>query len=671
MPAILTAVEEQRGHLFPWMPIALALGIGLYFALPRDPTATETWASAAGAGLCIIAALWLWRLAALGTVVCLGIGLAALGLVRAETRSAALAGPVLGWHYYGPVEGRVVGLDRSASDRPRITLDQVRLTRLHPDEIPTRVRLSLSGLAAEAIPPPGAHVMTTAHLDQPRGAAEPSGFDFRRHLWFREIGAVGYTRVPVLIAAPPDGTQPVFRIRMALSDALRDRLPGDVGGFAAAVTTGDRSGVSQSALEALRGSNLAHLLAISGLHMGLLAGLLYGAFRGALAAVPWVALRWPLRRVAAIGALIGASFYLALSGGNIATERAFIMVAVALCAVMAERRALSIRAVAVAATIVLLLRPEALLSPGFQMSFAATTALVAVFAWLRDLDAPRLPRWLRGVGALVISSAVAGLATAPIGAAQFNTMSHYGLLANLLSVPVMGMVIMPCALIATALAPLGLEMLALVPMGWGISWILAVADTVAALPGAQGMAQTPPGWVLPVLSLGCLWAILWQGRARWLGVVPVVAALLAWPEASRPEILIEDRGGLVGIMTPEGRALSRDRGAGFVAGIWLENDGDPASQEEAAARWTTMSQSSPAGPITHIAGKRALAAWAGCGLGEVVVTSVPLDRDDPKRGAGCQVITPKDLDRSGAMAWQNGGWVTAAETAGARRWAGQ
>ncbi|MGV6847237.1 MAG: ComEC/Rec2 family competence protein, partial [Marinibacterium sp.] len=187
----------------------------------------------------------------------------------------------------------------------------------------------------------------------------------------------GYTRTPVVKAAPPDGGLAVFRLRMAASRMLRDRLPGDTGGFAAAVTTGDRSGMTRDALDALRASNLAHLLAISGLHMGLLAGVVFAGLRLGLLLIPAFALRVPVRKIAAIGALAAAAAYLALSGGSIATERAFIMVAVALIALLVDRRALSLRAVAAAALIVLALRPEALLSPGFQMSFAATTALVA------------------------------------------------------------------------------------------------------------------------------------------------------------------------------------------------------------------------------------------------------------------------------------------------------
>jgi ComEC/Rec2-related protein len=259
------------------------------------------------------------------------------------------------------------------------------------------------------------------------------------------------------------------RLRLAIAEGIRARLPGETGGFVAAILTGDRSGVGRETTEALRQSNLAHLLAISGLHMGLLTAVVYGALRAAMALFPLLALHLPIRKLAAGGALAAATFYLMLSGGNVATQRAFVMAAVMLGAILLDRRALSLRSVALAAILILLWRPEALLSPGFQMSFAATVALVAVFQTLRKRRARmmaarrpwaerrRLPGWLTGLGGIALCSLVAGLATAPVAAAHFHRMAEYGLLANLLSMPLMGTVVMPGAVIAAALWPVGLR----------------------------------------------------------------------------------------------------------------------------------------------------------------------------------------------------------------------
>lgn len=632
----LNAVQQgQRGALMPWTAVALGIGVALYFALPVEPGPVEYGAAGVLVGLGL--ALGLWRretLAPLGLV----LALSAIGFASAGLRAHQVAGPVLDFRYYGPVEGRVVGIDRSASDVPRLTLDRVRLDDVSPDRTPRRVRVSLHGAQRWLDPEPGARVMMTAHLGPPSGPAEPGGFDFQRHAWFLSLGAVGYTRTPMLLAeARPEGAQAVFHMRMAMSEAIRARIEGQPGAFAAAVLTGDRSGLDADTVENMRVANTAHLLAISGLHMGLLTGFVYGALRLALALIPALALRYPIRKWAAAGALAAGAFYLALSGGNVATERAFIQVAVMLTAVMLDRRAITLRSVAIAGVIILLHRPETLFSPGFQMSFAATAALVAVFNGLRGAEWLRVrPGWQKWVFALVLSSTVAGLATAPFAAAHFNRIAVFGLIANLLTVPVMGSLIIPGAVVAALLWPLGLSGLAFAVMQPGLAWILDVSARVAEMPGAVSHVPSPPAGTLGLIALGGLFAILWRGRGRWAGTLPLALAALLWTGVARPDLLVSDTGRLVGAWTPEGRALSRPRGDGFVAGVWLENDGDGATQEAAAARagWRAtgagVSITLEGLRIWHGAGRRALAeAAAACATHDLVILSEPGREADP------------------------------------------
>ncbi|TCP25389.1 competence protein ComEC [Rhodovulum adriaticum] len=648
----------------------LGLGIGLYFALPVEPVGPVLAVTGAMiGGLAVLA----WRLPRLAPVLLIP-ALIGAGVLVAALRSQQVAAPVLPYRVYGPVEGRVIALDRSQSDVPRLTLDRVWISGLDPAETPARVRISLHGASGLTDPVPGTWLAVTAHLSPPAAPAEPGGFDFRRHAWFQRLGAVGYARSPPVMLAPPERgvALAVHRARMHLSRALRARMPGDQGAFAAAILTGDRSAISRDTLQDLRDANLAHLLAISGLHMGLLTAVVFGALRYGLALIPPVALRLPIKKIAAIGALLAGAVYLALSGGNVATERAFIMVAVVLGAVLADRRALTLRAVAVAALIVLLLTPESLTGAGFQMSFAATTALVAAFAALRDLpeSVPRPPAWLRGPLAVVLSSAVAGAATAPFGAAHFNQVAQYGLLANLLSVPLMGALVMPAAVLAACLAPFGLAGLGLEPMRWGIAWILAVSDHVAGMEGAVWPVVAPGPWVLPLLTLGALFGVVWQGRARALGLVPMAMALLLWAQAQRPVLLIAESGGLMGLMTAEGRALSKPAGDGFVARSWLENDGDRAEQDAAFARpglfGPRQAQVAMVGAqrITLLSGR----GWAeriapACAAGWVVVPQ-RVDRPPP----GCTLFDRTMLRTTGALAlYPDGDGV---RRIGARRLAG-
>lgn len=672
----LDALVAARGSLFAWAPVCLACGIGAYFALPWEPGAAD-WAACAAA--LVLALIWAgfagprWRPLALALALALG------GAIAAGLRSQLVAAPVLDHRYYGPVTGRVLALDRALSDYPRITLDRVHLSRLPAAATPERVRITLRSPIPGHQAEPGEVVMITAHLSPPEGPAEPGGFDFRRMAWFDRLGATGYATSPLMLWQPARGAW-LARLRLDLARAIRARIPGQPGAFAAAVATGERGEISRATADDLRASNLAHLLAISGLHMGLLTGFVFAALRLCLAAVPPLALRLPIRKIAAAGALLAAVAYLALSGGSIATQRAFVMVAVMLGAVLADRRALTLRSVALAALILLVLQPESLTEPGFQMSFAATTALVASFSAVRGPMLRLRHALLWPAATLVFSSAVAGAATAPIAAATFNRLAEYGLLANTASVPVMGLVVMPAAVVAAVLAPLGLAGPALWAMGLGARWILAAAHWVAGLDGAVVPVPSPPAWVLPALALGALGVVLARGAPRWVGAAAIVAAFTAWAQADRPDLLIAADGRLAGLMTPAGRALSSATAAGFAARSWLENDGDSAPREAAAKR-PGFSEIGPTGErsarsfrigavtgavLTGRAGAGALAE--ACAAAGLVITAAEAGAP---RGA-CRMIDAKVLARSGSIAIRPGGAglriVTANDVAGQRPW---
>jgi competence protein ComEC len=602
----------------------------------------------------------------------IGLALACAGAGLAGLRTWAVAAPVLEFRYYGPIQGRIVGIDRSQSDAVRLTLDRVVLEDLSPDRTPHRVRVSLSGDQRWLLPEPGRVVLLTGYLLPPSGPSEPGDFDFRRMAWFEGLGAVGWTRTPVLTAQAPEGGLWIHRLRAFLSEAIRSRIPGEAGGLAAAVLTGDRSGLSRRANEAMRDSGLYHIVSISGMHMGLLVTFVFGLVRTGVALVPPLALRMNAKKVAALVALPVAAFYLALAGRDVATERALVMVAVMLGAVLADRQAVTLRSVAIAAVLVLTFRPESLVNPGFQMSFAAVVALAATLGAPWAGLARGRWRWVAPAAMLVLSSLVAGFATAPYAGAHFNRFAAYGLIANLLAVPAMGLV-MPGAVILALGALVGLTQPALLVVELGCRWVLLVADLVAGMEGAAWGVPSPPSAVLPLLSLGGLVVILWQGRLRWLGLAPMAATLAMWVLAERPVLLIAPSGGVMGIATEAGRALSRSTGDGFVVEAWLENDGDMASQEEAGARpgfegTERDIRADVAGTVIRLVrGTRALDALDGCGGAAILVTDVEQAGARP-----CFVLDADLLARTGAVAgWAHDGrlFLSGAEDiAGDRLW---
>ncbi len=675
--AAKTALDQQQGHLFHWSPICLAIGIGIYFALRFEPSTSILWLLAS---IVAVTAVLGMRSVGVYSVLALACALTLAGFSMAGLRTHIVSAPVLDFRYYGPVQGRIIGLDRSGSGAERLLLDQVVLSRMAPADIPERVRVSLLGERTIDAPfSPGDTVMLTGHLMAPNGPAEPGGFDFRRFAWFQKIGAFGYSRAPVVRLATAADSKAGFtiylaRIRKTLSDKAYGALDASVGGFAAVIISGDRSHLAPDTLSHLRAANLAHLLAISGLHMGLLSGFVFGALRLGLVALPVVRHFWPIKQIAAIGAMLAATSYLLISGASVATERAWVMAMVALLAVLVNRRALSLRAVALAALIVLVLRPEALLSPGFQMSFAATTALVVVFDRIRDVQIlTHLPSWSRPFVSLLISSFVAGVATAPVAMAHFNMIAHYGYIANLVALPVMGVLVMPMAVISVLAMPFGLEAWPLAIMGLGLQWILIVAGEVSSWQGSVGHIPSPNALCLPLMSLGVLFWMLWQGSFRWAGCVLVASGAFIWFQAERPNVLISQDGGQIGIMTVEGRALSKARGAGFVSGIWLENDGAPNEQEAAALLWPGTRADGVATvhlagrKIVHVQGKKAAASITSCASTDILVSNVALPDIN-----GCLVLTPDELKETGAIALSaHTGMlnaVTASDITGRRPW---
>jgi competence protein ComEC len=662
---------RQRGHLFPWVAVCLGTGITLYFALRFDPGPLHYM------GLVLLAALSLLATRPFGPAygpLALGVALIAFGVILAGIRSHVVAEPVLSFRYYGPVQGRIVEIDRSSRDVPRITLDRLVLDRVPPARTPARVRVSLYGDQRWLPDGPGAVVILTAHLSPPNGPMEPGDFDFRRMAWFQRLGAVGYTDGPVLTLIPPEDGLWVNRLRMTLSAAVQDRIKGEAGGFAAAVMTGDRSGMSEATNQAMRDSNLYHLVSISGTHMAMLVAFVFGFIRYGVALIPPLALRVSAKKAAAAVALPVAALYLILAGRDMATERAFVMVAVMLVAILLDRQALTLRSVAIAALIILVTRPESAINPGFQMSFAASVAMIAAFQNLRNLPRPEgVIRWFMPVALLVFSSLVAGAATAPYAAAHFNRVAHFGLIANLLAVPAMGLLVMPGAAILAVTGPLGLDQPGVWMIDYGSRWILAVAAEVATWPGAVSAVTVPPDAVLPLITLGGLWIILVQGRTRFAGLALPMVALALWTTATRPTVLISETGGLIGLMTDAGRTLSKPQGDGFAAESWLENDGEITLQEDAAmrpgldtiARTTLISLNGAT--LLHVTGNTALAALDGCNGADILITNVEAEGLRP-----CEVYDITRLRNTGALAGritEKGLTITtSAELTGQRLW---
>lgn len=593
MRARLDALADiNQDRLFSWLPVLLGVGIGAYFMWPVEPGGRP--ALAAAAAFLVAAGLLRRRFAA--AVLCLAVAAVFAGFGLADWRTARVAAPVIAKETGPvPVTGTLISLARQAEGGVRAVIAPDGIGRLSSAELPARVRLNVRTRADAALP--GDRVSVLGILLPPPGPVAPGAFDFGRQAWFDRLGAVGYAVGPLVRERAAETslsaalTYGIARLRARLTERIHESLPGTRGAIAAALMTGERGGIPDDVLADIRDAGLAHLLAISGLHMALFAGALFWAVRGALALVPGLALRAPIKKWAAAIALVGALGYLMVSGASVATQRAFVMFALMFLAVIADRPAITLRNVALAALIVLAMAPESLVEASFQMSFAAATALVAFYEAAR----PRLARWnasLAGrgvlaragvyVGGVALTTLVASAATAPFAAYHFNRVVDFGLVANLAAVPIVGTIVMPAALMAFVLMPVGLEALPLWVAGQGIAAIVWVAAQVASWPGAVTAVPAMPAASLALLVLGGLWLALWRGALRGAGALLVVAGIAVAVLAPRPVLLVEREARVVALRDGAGAlSFSTARAGSFSASAWLRRDGDGRSQAEA------------------------------------------------------------------------------------------
>ncbi|MEM7446389.1 MAG: ComEC/Rec2 family competence protein, partial [Pseudomonadota bacterium] len=367
------------------------------------------------------------------------------------------------------------------------------------------------------------------------------------------------------------------------------------GSVAIVLLTGDRSAISDNLYSDMRRSGLAHLLAISGLHVGLIAGLVFFGIRAVLALSPALALRYPIKKWAALAAIAAAFAYMLIVGATVPTQRAFLMTSLVLFAVLIDRLAISLRLVALAAAVVLLISPSSLTGPSFQMSFAAVLALVALYDGLRDrwgtwTAQPGLARRAcLYLGGLMITSFTATLATAPFVLYHFQETPVYGPLANLVAVPLTASWIMPWGLAAYLLMPFGLETLALVPMGWGIDLLLELAHWFATQPGAVVATPALPTLAIVLVIAGGTWLALWRGKVRWFGFAGVPAAIMVAVLSPVPSILVSQDAGLIGLRLPDNTlAVSQMRRDSFTREQWARLTG-----ADQVISWTDLAAADP------------------------------------------------------------------------------
>jgi competence protein ComEC len=651
------AAEASAGMLVPWVAVGFGCGILIYFNVDQEPA---LWATAL-----------LFASAALAAVVCrdrpaafpVAVGAAAIaaGLMIPTVKAALIAHSVLSkpvWN--AEVAGYVeIREERERSDRITLRVERSSAERLE------RVRISVRKGTA---PPVGSFVKLKARLSPPLQPLRPGGYDFARDMYFQRIGASGFAlgrirtaqsqQLPTMTlryAAALDG------MREAIDKRMRAVLPGDGGSIASALITGKRDPISPQVNDAMYISGLGHVLSISGYHMAVVAGVVFFAIRALFALMPAFANKHAIKKWAAFVALFVAGLYLLLSGAEVATQRSFIMIGIVLIGVLVDRQTLTYRTITVAAFGVLALAPESVVHPSFQMSFAATLALVAGYQhglpWMiregKTQLAARIALWGgREVVSLAVASLLAGTATIPFVAYHFHRVSPYGVVANLAAMPIVSGWVMPWGILGLLAMPLGLDSYCWRLMGHGIDWMTAVALWTTTFPGAVGrVAGFGPGPLL-LSTLGLLVLCLLKTPLRLIGVALICCAVALMIRTPKPDLLIAPDGTAIAIRTGDGHlAMINQSNDSFAFREWLAADADPRSARDVALR--DGLNCDEAGCIGKLRDgslvafvKRAEAFEEDCRRTAVVVSA----REIPRDCAAALTIGRKDWRSAGAMA---------------------
>jgi competence protein ComEC len=593
-------VSQRR--LWPvWLAIAFGTGVAAYFALPIEP---PIWvgiaAVAVGAGACL---LLRGHDAALAASILLAA--MAAGFLAGEIRTAQFEGRMLS----APIEralfvGVIDGIELLPAGQ-RVTLRDIDIKDLPREAAPLRMRIKT--VVAQPELRIGQKVGGVASLSAPAGPAEPGAFDFRRQAFFDDLGATGFGFGRLKVLKEPEESHfggiaiaiadEISDARARIAQRIRGQLPDATGAIAIALMVGDQTALRAVDLNAMRDSGLAHLLSISGLHIAIAAGLFFFGLRFALAFVPWVALRYPVKKWAAALAILAAALYAGLAGWTPPTQRSLVMWGMAFLAIILDRSPISLQLVAWAAVAILMFQPDSLLGASFQMSFAAVFALVVVFDRLGPWLAARRQSWGEGAGwdaklfavagnallwlaTTMATSFIASLATLPFALFHFDRLSVYGVLANAIAVPLTAFWIMPAAALSLLLMPFGLEAWPLQVMGWGCDLLLWVAHWVAGWPGAIAVLPSMPGVALAIVGAGLLWLCIGRGHWRWPGAAAIVGAIASIWLVARPDILVSPSGKLVAFRSPEGTlVLSSNRAERLVRETWLRRNGQTGFQD--------------------------------------------------------------------------------------------
>lgn len=684
--ATAAGLELDRGVAFLLVPVCLAIGAIGYFSLAAEPDFAKPVAVVVLTGLCaFVSRSWpKTHLCFMAALLC------TLGLLAGKVETWRAGTQMLGSEISTQVTGRVVSLDRMETGRIRLTIDVTSTARPKLRYAPERVRLSARKIPAEITA--GSLVTGYAKLLPPTGPVRPDSYDFSFDSYFAGIGGSGFFLGNPKLVAGDDNDMPlsarlasgIENAREAIADHIRGSVGGAEGEIAAALIVGVRAGIPDEINEAMRRTGIYHIISISGLHMALVAGTIMMLMRSAFALFPDFSARRPVKKYAAAAALFSIAAYLVISGIVVAAERSFIMLAVMLIAVLFDRAALTMRNLAISAIAVIVVSPHEVVGPSFQMSFAATAALVGAYAGWSDHRAgktrPPPPRrslpgfltrkFLLAMGGLAMTSIIAGSATALFAIWHFQRVSPLSLFANLAIMPIVS-VVMFLAVASALLMPFGFDGPSLYLMGKGLTAMIAISGWISERSPVDAVGLISQQSVL-LVAIALVIATMATTWLRLAALPFALAGMLTVSDTRPPDVLISEDARLVALPIGDGElAVSRAHPNEFTVDNWKraltsetivmpevfsKGDGqfeiaDAAELPPGAPFYCTSGvclAKHPSGAIiAHVEDRKD--AWKACSLADLIIIN-DATAYDPCHDPLVLVITKRQLARKGSAA---------------------
>ncbi len=547
-------LEKERIQLPCWIPVFIAVGILIGFKL--QPINYLLLISSIITLLTIrFYSLQLWLRLIIASICCILIGLLSI-----QARIKIIDAPIIKFdEQFVRLKGQIDNI-APLEHGYKLLLSNISIKKLLREETPKKIRLTVRTSLNDA--KIDDYVKLNAILSKPMQPYLDNSYDFARDAYFKQIGAVGYSVSSFTIIKEDRASfsGKLNYLRNNIQTRVNNAIGSYYGSIATALMLNEYSNIDKQVLKDLRATGLAHILSVSGMHLSLVAAIFFFSSRFLLNSVEAVALNIHCKKIAALIALLGSLGYLLISGMEVAAIRAFIMSSMIIIAIIIDRTSNPMRAIALAATIILLITPENIIHPSFQMSFAAVLALIACFEIFSKLkfnfaEFSFIQKILFYFLSVSFASLIAGLATAPFSLYHFSQSSNYSILANLLAVPITSFWLMPLVVLTFLLYPFHLEFLSLALMKYGIDLMLKIAHYIAVLPYSVTAFAKITDLNLLIIVFGMLWFCLWQTRIRFIGGMIILLGIILQSFVIKADIFVDWQKKIVAVLDQDNRLI--------------------------------------------------------------------------------------------------------------------